>query len=389
MKNKYLIICHGYPFESIGGVGQVVRHLVEQLPQKGWDIHVLVPSKVHFRADIKSTPTDWGTLHQLQRSSWRWSKSWNDRSSSNTLLNWISELAPKVCHFHHLNGLPLHWSKELPKHIFVHWTLHDYALPCSRGQLFDRYWSVCSGPTEVKCQDCISPWLQLETDPEIVQQRLSLGLEILHRSDLIDAPSRDLIQRFHHIDPSLTIQLCNLPIDSYIAAKPLIKQSRSLLFVGSLHPSKGLHLLLQAMHHLHQEVHLTIIGHSSNSDLHPSYESTWKNMALRNPNITWIGECSHDEVLVTMESNEILLLPSLWPENSPIVIREALQRGLHVICGLGGSRELSSQITIVDPVSVQGIVNAIQNTIIKAPPKPLNYPTPETVIQEWLPHLRI
>ena len=112
-------------------------------------------------------------------------------------------------------------------------------------------------------------------------------------------------------------------------------------------------------------------------------------MALQNSNITWIGECSHNEVLATMESNAILILPSLWPENSPIVVREALQRGLHVICGLGGSRELSSQITIVDPVSVQGIVNAIQLTIIKPPPKPLNYPTPETVIQEWLPHLII
>ena len=148
-------------------------------------------------------------------------------------------------------------------------------------------------------------------------------------------------------------------------------------------------MLLQAMGRLTQnDIHLTIIGHSRRSDLHPTYESTWKKLALQSPNITWMGECSHEQVLTVMESQDILILPSLWPENSPIVIREALQRRLHVICGMGGSRELSSQITIVDPVSIQGIVKAIELVMQRSSPISVNYPPPTSTIGEWLPHLR-
>ena len=44
-------------------------------------------------------------------------------------------------------------------------------------------------------------------------------------------------------------------------------------------------------------------------------------------------------MLKIMAEHHTIILPSLWPENAPIVLREAAALGLQIICTSGGGEE--------------------------------------------------
>ena len=394
MKPKILLVAHGYPFETIGGVGQVLTQLVEQLPAMGWDVHVLVPEIVRWqrKPKIVSTTHTWGTLHKLHRHIHRWSQAWVDMSANSTLQIWLSKLLPHTIHIHHLNGFPVDWL--LTSTAYVHLTLHDYAIPCSRGQLLDRNLHVCDGPSPTKCHTCIEPWLSLERHSlQKLEQRQLLITELLESIDRIDAPSVDLIQRIQFVYPALTIEHCSLPVaeveeyhlNEIISHKDCRDHTtHKFLFVGSIHPSKGVLLALQAFSNLNIPAHLTIVGGTSPSDIQPNYSTICAHFAEQFHNILWLGQLTHTAVLNEMMSHDTLILPSVWPENSPIVIREALQRGMTVICGRGGSVELSDEIVQAIPLGISTLTVAMTEVSKRKQQKSTIYPSPKQSIEHWI-----
>ena len=203
--------------------------------------------------------------------------------------------------------------------------------------------------------------------------------------------SHDSIEKFHQIYPNLAIERCNLPMpertDTVQTRQKSPNNKYRFLFVGSIHPSKGVHLVLRSFALLqqhHPNTHLTIIGHESTSDIIPSYQRIWKDFSTSFPNIEWLGSMSHQLVLQQMLAHNTLVLPSVWPENSPIVIREALQRGMHVICGNGGSAELSPSVLRVRPLSVTHLMYRMREVMNLPTQQPQNYPLPEKTIAEWI-----
>lgn len=384
--NRILLVCHGHPFETIGGVGQVILRLVEILPSLGWTVHVLVPQNTrgYKKPWIERREQPWGTLHILHRSMVRWSSAWLDRQGDDEIVKLLKSEHIEYIHVHHLNGLPFQWLTRLPD-TFVHITLHDYAIPCARGQLLNRNRSICTGPSMENCLTCIEPWLTLESSNHVLYNRMTVTHRVMMSAQKIDAPSKDLCQRMSTLYPDIQIDVCQLPMQaSNTIPIPADTSTHQLIFVGSIHPSKGLHILLQAMHRLRQtSFHLTIVGGPTDCDLDPEYAHTWLNLAKELPNVSYLGPCRHDDLLNAMASAQCLILPSIWPENSPLVIREALQHGLHVICGEGGSVELSDSITQVRPLSVYNLTQAILNIPTMSIPAQI-YPDPRVVIEHWV-----
>lgn len=359
--------------------------LVEVLPSFGWTVHVLVPKNTRgFKNPrIEHIEQPWGTLHILHRSFLRWSTAWMNRRADEVIEGLIQAEQIQYIHVHHLNGLPLQWLTQL-SNVYLHITLHDYAIPCARGQLLNRHHSICHGPSTESCQQCIEPWLTLESDSNILYNRMIVTQRIMSAAQKIDAPSRDLIQRMSNLYPTIHIEHCPLPTTESNIQSIRDTSCHQLMFVGSIHPSKGLHILLQSMHRLrHTPYHLKIVGGITHSDLDPKYASTWLTLAENLPNVSYLGEKSHDALLCEMGSTHCLILPSIWPENSPLVIREALQHGLHVICGHGGSVELSDSITQIRPLSVYNLSQAILNLSPIRPDYHI-YPNPKQIIQQWI-----
>ena len=319
----------------------------------------------------------------------------------------MKQLNPTVIHIHHLNKLPWEWliwgKNSLQYHLWL--TVHDYAIPCARGQLLDHHLQLCDEPITRKCTECIQSWLPLDgwkrqgtsvvhRPDQVLDERIELAERLVTTMDHIDAPSVNMMKHFQHIYPHISIQHCQLPIETAErqTEEPIdVPESGTgihrFLFVGSIHPSKGVHILLRAFARLQKkmpDVRLSIIGQESPSDVVNHYGQIWKSFAIQTANLDWLGAVPHSEVLEQMNHHQTLVLPSVWRENSPIVVREALQRGLHVICGRGGSHELSPAILCVEPLGISNLINQMKMVINQPPPPRVTYPNSESTISEWV-----
>ncbi len=123
------------------------------------------------------------------------------------------------------------------------------------------------------------------------------------------------------------------------------------LFLGSLIPTKGPHLLLEAFASLPAgAATLHIAGPAPKLDLDPSYAERLASRARELPGVTLEPAFAPGEVQRRLDSADVLVLPSLWEENSPLVLREATAAGLRVVASQrGGIAELVPDARLFEP----------------------------------------
>ncbi len=100
-------------------------------------------------------------------------------------------------------------------------------------------------------------------------------------------------------------------------------------FLGTLAWQKGPHVLVDAFNLLPTDTASTLTLHGS-GDAFPDYADALR-AAIRHPNITVAGPVAYDDVGRVMRSFDLLVVPSLWYENSPLVIQEAYALGIPVV----------------------------------------------------------
>ena len=114
-------------------------------------------------------------------------------------------------------------------------------------------------------------------------------------------------------------------------------------YFGQLTPFKGLHVLLEAMKILgDEECDARLWLHGANLDLQPiPYQNKIEEMLeATEQNVTLVGRYDHDDLPTLMASVDWVVVPSIWWENSPLVIQEAFFHGRPVICSdIGGMAE--------------------------------------------------
>ena len=108
-------------------------------------------------------------------------------------------------------------------------------------------------------------------------------------------------------------------------------------FVGTLVWHKGVHVLLQAIQGLTGRFSLHLHGDTA---IFPGYTDRLRRMAHGLP-VTFEDGFDRDRVSTIYASLDVLVVPSLWPENSPLVIHEAFMHGIPVVgARIGGIPEL-------------------------------------------------
>lgn len=358
---KILLVLHGTPIEKMGGAGLLVHHLSQELAILGHEVHVLAPQNSSFQTRLLHLKKDWGALHILETQYFQWSDSWENKQAQILLQTWLQELKPDVCHIHHLSGLPLNFHQLLPQRTKLIITLHDYAIPCARGQLYHREHRICHSNDIQNCLSCLQPF---RASKGAILRRLEIAKELLFSAHVLLSPSQDLAHRFQNLYSNCNIQTISLPLFEHLKTSSSYEKNTDFIFVGSIIPTKGLDLFLKALLRFPQDQtpSAKIIGFSSSYPTWKNYEQYCRNLASLSPAITWLGEKEHAETIQEMKSAQSLVLPSLWAENSPITIREATSLGLQVICSAwGGSSELlSSSQFILDKPSIFRLYNLLK-----------------------------
>ena len=296
---------------------------------------------------------------------------------------------PQVVHAHNLLNL----SFDLPaaaraRGIPVVATLHDYTLVCaSGGQRLHRAEShVCRTIDTSRCARCFveSPFytqaavgpvaaavagsgllqravtLARSTSPALfdaaaramadarrfpvsdadMKERLAQARRVFDEVTLFVAPSRSIADEFI----ALGLDRSRVRVSDYgfpRVTRPTRAAAGARLrigFVGTLAWHKGAHVLLDALRRLPgDQYELQIHG---DVKVFPDYVADLRRRAQGMP-VRFMGRFHEAQTMAAYGDFDVLVVPSLWLENSPLVIHEAFQAGVPVVGSrIGGTADL-------------------------------------------------
>jgi GT2 family glycosyltransferase len=159
------------------------------------------------------------------------------------------------------------------------------------------------------------------------------------------APSSTVRERFlgFGVEPArLTPQELGLDLAPFRGLRPVPGDGRLRIgFLGSLMVSKAPHLLLEAYAGLPPDrVSLQLFGAHAAYHGDDSYRARLQAL-LRLPGVRYGGALPHAEVPAALAGLDVVVVPSVWLENSPLVIREAFAASVPVVAAdLGGMAEM-------------------------------------------------
>lgn len=346
---------HKFPPESLGGTEIYTQTLARALVQAGHQVAVFYPSPT-----VQTLTAD-STLEGIQR--WRaplpptritedpvrqfW-HTFRDGVLETAFASFLREYQPDLVHFQHVQGVSarlIELASGRPRLA----TLHDYWYFCANSQLIRPDRQPCAGPSWgcLNCVDCATARADLE---RLRRLRPLVALPFAYRNhylrrmvnqiDRFIAPSDFLRQQY--IDQGWpAAKLVTLEngmdrrrlVDAPSLGLPEPHARPHFGFIGSLAWQKGVHILVEAFNQLPPNAALTIYG---SDRAFPDYGAELRNLA-RHPHIRFAGAIEFDQVGAALRQFDALIVPSLWYENSPLVIQEAYVMGVPVIASRLGA----------------------------------------------------
>lgn len=360
---KILKVIHGYPPRYMGGSEVYSQTLVHALTKAGHNIEVFTRYENPFEPDF-SYRQEFDTKHpeiklylvNMARSKDRYQHKEVDGIFKNILTNF----QPDIVHIGHLNHLSTSLILEAKEiNIPIVFTLHDYWLICPRGQFLQfnigekEIWQACDGQDNRKCaKKCYTRYISGGNNSELdiqywtawVKKRMEHVKELIDKVDIFIAPARYLKKRFLssiNIPQNKIIYLDYGFNTDYLVNRERKKEEKGIVFgyIGRHVPAKGIHHLIEAFGNISDNAKLKIWGNSSDTKY-------LKEIAERLPmtkqeSIFWMGEYINENIVKEVFNQvDVIVVPSIWVENSPLVIHEAQALKVPVItANIGGMSE--------------------------------------------------
>jgi glycosyltransferase involved in cell wall biosynthesis len=262
----------------------------------------------------------------------------------------LLELAPNVIHLHHYANLGVETlltiRRRLPTAKIIV-TLHEYLAICNHfGQMITRgQFTLCDASGLSSCHKCfpeIAP-----SDFFIREQYIKLFFEHV---DHFIAPSHFLLSRYRDwgLETSRLSMIENITAPASHAAEGTQGRESSekplrVGFFGQISKLKGMGVLLDcaAILAADRQARISIDIFGDYSGQPQAFQDEFlEQIAKCSHNVNYRGPYRQDQVDRLMRSVDAVLVPSIWWENSPVVIQEALRNGRPVICSdIGGMAE--------------------------------------------------
>ena len=330
----------------------------------------------------------------------------------------LDMVRPHVVHVHNLLNL----SFDLPaaaraRGIPVVATLHDYTLVCASGgqRVHRRDAHVCRTIDTSRCARCftespfytqaavgpiagavagsgllqrvagaarrVSPALvqtaartvaqarPLPVTHRDIEARLAAARRVFDQVSLFVAPSRSIAEEFIALGlPSSKVRVADLGFPETVSPGPARNGGPLRIgFVGTLTWHKGPHVLIEAARRLPAAAYDVQLH--GNPHVFPDYAADLQRRADGLP-IRFMGGFTAAQTASVYGGFDVLTVPSLWLENSPLVVHEAFQAGVPVVGSrIGGTADLVTDGVngrLYDPSS-PGELAAILQSLIDRP----------------------
>ena len=290
--------------------------------------------------------------------------------------DWLDTFQPQIVHVFHLMGLGLSLIEECRRReipVFVQ--MMDYWFLCPTVQLLRHDGSLCDGPETEACLECLAPndygyqTLSIFSkeksfveapEPAAGLQSTNLAGKLAEREALRARPKfiRSMLDGVTGlVAPSVFLrdfflkhgyrkeQMRHLPYgvdlpEGRLRSLPVNGEGTVTFgFFGSVNPQKGLEILISAFRDSRcDRFQLVVRGNMSHF---PKYAKRIRAFAEVDPRIQFLGPFAHEGLAEALSSIDVLVVPSVWYENTPFVVLEAFAAGRPVICSdLGGLSEL-------------------------------------------------
>jgi glycosyltransferase involved in cell wall biosynthesis/MoaA/NifB/PqqE/SkfB family radical SAM enzyme len=271
----------------------------------------------------------------------------------------VKQLKPDLAHIGHVNHLSTGLIDELNLlKIPIVYTLHDFWLMCPRGQFLTRgvgqadNFQLCDKQEDKKCAtNCYQVYFSGRAENENaeianwsswVHNRMSETRAVIDKVDLFIAPSQYLRKRF--IDefgvPENKIRYLDYGFPTeYLTQTQKSPEKKNFTFgyIGTHIPAKGINQLIEAFKTIETPSTLRIYGRENGQST-----AALKLLAQDSKNpIEFVGEyINHNLADEVFSKVDCIVVPSIWGENSPLVIHEAQACKVPVItANFGGMGE--------------------------------------------------
>lgn len=362
---KILKVIHGYPPTYNAGSEVYSQTLCHELAQRH-HVEVFTRNENILISDYQYTQTQDPLdkrirLHIINLPRERNLLKYSHGAVNKYFISVCNRFKPDILHIGHLNHLSIDiveyaWHLGIP----IVYTLHDYWLICPRGQFLQRNstppFTLCDGQKDTKCAHrCFSGFASSDvtTNGETaywanwVQQRRHKFQALSERVDLFIAPSRYLQERFikeFQISPDKIRYLDYGFNRSYLKNRVRVLENNFVFgYIGTHIPAKGIQDLIDAFSKLktNKPCSLKLWGRFR-SDLTPILHEKLRRLPPKISNcIQWMGEYKNNTIVQDVFNNvDAIVVPSIWVENSPLVIHEAQELRIPVIAAnMGGMAE--------------------------------------------------
>ncbi len=362
---KIFQVIHGYPMRYNAGAEVYTQGLSQALAERN-EVHVFTRQENAFLPEYcmqrETDPADSRiTLHVINMARAR--DGYRHTAVDDAFVRLMNEILPEVVHIGHLNHLSTSLVfKARERRIPIVVTLHDYWLMCPRGQFIQMYpkdptkvWPVCDGQDDRKCAvRCYVRYFsgdeeEYKADEAYwtgwVARRMGHVQEVCDAVDMFIAPSRYLLRRFRD---DFGIPHRKLTYLDYGFHRERMKgRSRTqgepftFGYIGTHIPAKGVNQLIESFGRVSGSTKLRIWGRDRDIETDGLKEAARNLPDCAGSRVDWMGEYRNEDIVPEVFNRcDVIVVPSIWAENSPLVIHEALQARVPVITAdFGGMAE--------------------------------------------------
>lgn len=369
---KILLTVHQFFPEHSSGTEVLTLSVARELMARGHEVHVLTghPSDPEMKEEERFDEYEYEGIH-VYRFHHAYTPmfgqtsmvelSYDNSLAANYFEKILERFKPDVVHFFHLNRLGTGLiDLAVRAGISAFMTPTDFWLICPTAQMVLCNGSVCPGPsvyggncvkhfaesTQKGLMGLLAKWVPISlvgllarltqanvmppyphrVEVQAISSRLKINMARLNQLNGIVTPNRFMSEKLvqHGLSPHLIIESAfGIDLDRNIANAPRrsTRQPFRLGYIGTLAQHKGCHILIEAFQALPAgQAILRIYG--STEDF-PDYSSELKRLADNNHAIEFCGTFHNSKIDEVLADLDVLVVPSLWYENTPLVVYSA------------------------------------------------------------------
>ena len=295
---------------------------------------------------------------KIENKAKRWvDKLWGLKAVQQQIASVLSKIDPDFIHINGVFCAPLDVMECVKKYKAIQ-TIRDYAAVCPYGTCTNERDEECKGIANTNCFECG------RFNIRCFYNYLSLKALNKKRREYLDAiitPSQALAQKCW--ENGLYAKCINNPFDfskiRYIGPKISVG-TKKYLYYGLISENKGIKQLTSAFETFAErcDVELILVG-----KVYAQFQEQFDIIKNRK-HITYLGQKEYDEIMNLYQNIYCVVVPSLWIENYPNTVLEALANKTLVIgSNRGGIPEMIQDERMVFDILDKGdIISKLEYT---------------------------